>query len=52
MSNRKKKRIKKAVLFNLKRFLKKTFWKLCGRLVEIAILFAIGYSLGLKLVRY
>ena len=42
----------KIIKQNLSRFAKKTFYRLMGRLVEIAVLFAIGYSLGLKLVRY
>lgn len=37
---------------NTKRFLKKTFYKTLGKIVELSILFGIGYSLGLKLIRY
>lgn len=47
-----KKKVRKIIKQNLIRFAKKTFWKLMGRIVEIAVLFMIGYSLGLKLVRY
>lgn len=44
--------MKEAIKANTKRFLKKTFYRILGRIVEIAVLFAIGHSLGLKLVRY
>jgi len=44
--------MKEIIKQNLIRFAKKTFWKLMGRIVEITALFAIGYSLGLRLVRY
>lgn len=44
--------MKGIVKENLIRFAKKTFWKVMGKIVEIAVLFGIGYSLGLKLVRY
>ena len=37
---------------NLIRFAKKTFWRIAGRIVELAVLFAIGYALGLRLIRY
>lgn len=37
---------------NLIRFIKKTFWRTLGKLIELIILFAIGYSLGLRLIRY
>jgi len=37
---------------NLIRFAKKVGWRIAGKIVEIAVLFAVGYSLGLKLVRY
>jgi len=47
-----KKKVRKIIKQNLYRFIKKTFWRLMGRIVEIAVLFAIGYSLGFKLVRY
>lgn len=42
----------KIIKQNLSRFAKKTFWRLTGKVIDIAVLFAIGYSLGLKLVRY
>jgi len=44
--------MKEAIKQNLMRFAKKTFWRLMGKMVDIIVLFAIGYSLGLKLVRY
>lgn len=42
----------KVIKQNLIRFIKKTFYRVMGKIIEIGILFAIGYSLGLKLVRY
>ena len=42
----------KTIKENLIRFAKKTAWKLAGKIIEISVLFAIGYSFGLKLVRY
>jgi hypothetical protein len=47
-----KKKVRKIIKQNLYRFAKKTFWRLLGRIVELIVLFAVGYSLGLKLVRY
>jgi hypothetical protein len=44
--------LKTKIKQNAKRFFKKTFYKILGRIVEIAVLFGIGYVLGLKLVRY
>jgi len=44
--------MKEIIKQNLIRFTKKTAWRIAGKIVEIAILFGIGYSLGLKLVRY
>jgi hypothetical protein len=44
--------MKEAIKRNLIRFAKKTFWRILGKIVEIAVLFLIGYSLGLRLVRY
>jgi len=49
---RKQKRVRQVLYNNLRKFVKKTFWKLCGKIVELGVLFAIGYSLGLKLIRY
>jgi len=43
---------KETIKKNLIKFGKKFFWRLLSRVFEIAVLFAIGYSLGLKLVRY
>ena len=44
--------MKEIIKQNLHRFAKKTFWRLLGKIVDIIVLIAIGYSLGLKLVRY
>lgn len=46
------KRQKKLLQKNIKRFWKKTFYRLLGRLVEIIVLVGIGSALGLHLVRY
>jgi len=48
----KSKKVKKIIKKNLTRFAKKTFWRIAGRIVELAVLFAIGYALGLRLIRY
>lgn len=37
---------------NNRRFWKKFFFRLLSRLLELLILFGIGYALGLKLIRY
>lgn len=47
-----KKKVKKAIAKNAKKFFKKTAWKLAGRIVEIAFLIGVGSALGLHLVRY
>lgn len=44
--------MKNIIKKNTKRFLKKFFYRLLSKILEIAVLFGIGYSLGLKLVRY
>lgn len=46
------KRQKRLLQKNIKRFWKKTVYRLFGRLVEIAALVGIGSALGLHLVRY
>lgn len=37
---------------NAKRFFKKFFWRMLSKICELAVLFGIGYALGLKLIRY
>lgn len=37
---------------NLKKFAKKFFWRILTKICELAVLFGIGYALGLKLIRY
>ena len=44
--------MKKIIKQNLIRFAKKTSWRLLGKIIDIVVLFGIGYCLGLKLVRY
>lgn len=46
------KRQKKNIQKNLKRFVKKFAYRFASRLLEITGLLAIGYMLGLHLVRY
>lgn len=41
-----------AVKENMKKFFKKFFWRFLSKVLEIALLGVIGYSLGLRLVRY
>lgn len=41
-----------SVKQNLRKFFKKFFWRFLSRLLEIVLLGAIGYGLGLRLVRY
>lgn len=38
--------------FNYKKFWKKYSIHLAGKLLDLLILFAIGYSLGFQLIRY
>ena len=44
--------MKTAIKNNFKRFGKKTFYRILGRLIDMAILFGIGYMFGLKLIKY
>ncbi len=37
---------------NVKRFFKKFAYRMASKILEIAVLAGIGYSIGLKLVRY
>ena len=37
---------------NARKFAKKTGYRILGKLIELSILFGIGYLLGLKLIRY
>lgn len=37
---------------NMRRFFKKFFWRFLSRLLELVLLGAIGYGLGMRLVRY
>lgn len=48
MTKRQKRKIQK----NLKKFVKKFAYRFASRLLEITALIAIGYMLGLHLVRY
>lgn len=47
-----KKRTKTIIKKNASRFAKKFFWRILSKILELTVLFAIGYSLGLKLIRY
>lgn len=38
--------------FDYKKFIKKYLIKLAMKILDIVILFSVGYALGLKLVRY
>ncbi len=44
--------MKNNIKTNIVRFTKKTGYRLLGKMVDIAILAAIGSAFGLKLVRY
>jgi hypothetical protein len=35
-----------------RKFFKKFFFRLASKILELTVLFAIGYAMGLKLVRY
>lgn len=37
---------------NLKKFFKKFFYRITSKILELAVLFGIGYFLGLRLIRY
>jgi hypothetical protein len=43
---------KKKKGFSFRKFFKLLTIRLANKMIEIGVLFAIGYSLGLKLVRY
>lgn len=46
------KKIKNTIKKNTTRFFKKFVYRMLSKILEISTLFAIGYALGLKLVRY
>lgn len=43
---------KRTVTKNAKRFFKKFGYRMLSKMLELATLFALGYALGLKLIRY
>jgi hypothetical protein len=47
-----KKRTKNLIKKNTKRFFKKFAYRFASRLLELLVLFGLGYAMGLKLVRY
>jgi len=38
--------------FNHKKFIKSYLIRLAGKILDLIVLFSIGYALGLKLIRY
>lgn len=43
---------KKNVMKQTKRFFKKFAYKMASKILELLVLFGIGYALGLHLIRY
>jgi len=45
-------KLKTKIKKESRRFFKKFFYRIASRILELAVLFGIGYMLGLKLIRY
>jgi hypothetical protein len=49
---KKRKYTKRKKKFDWNKFWKKFLIRLANKILELSVLFAIGYGLGLKLIRY
>jgi hypothetical protein len=47
-----KRKTKKLIGKNAKRFFKKFAFRMISKILELITLFGLGYALGLKLIRY